>query len=80
MPCIDPRDTPAGAYQAGLSEGRGSSCIAEWSEIRRLSKRCQELTQLLCLAGKVHRGEIETPPELVAWFAAHRKMDQEAGR
>ncbi len=72
MPCSDSRDNVTIRYEKGVDP-------AYQHEAQRLSKRCQELTQLLCKAGRAKYGRTDIPPEVLNWWQEHCKLDRAHG-
>lgn len=72
MPCYDYRNEPE--YVA-----REAKAAAQ-KEINRLSKRCHELTELLCEAGRA-RAERRIPSIKVRnWWKQHAELDKRNGK
>ena len=68
MPCYDPRDHIS-------QDVRNESNRAD-----ELSTRCNELTNLLCMAGRAQfRGE-PIPQEVMKYWIEHMRMDEANGR
>lgn len=72
MPCYDPRNDPDYVAREARAESK--------QEINRLSKRCHELTELLCEAGRA-RAERRRPALKVRnWWTQHAKLDAANGK
>jgi hypothetical protein len=72
MPCYDPRDDTRVVYEKGHDPQYRE-------EAKRLSQRCQELTNLLCMAGRARHNKTEIPPEVLNWWEDHCKRDRKKG-
>lgn len=71
MPCSDGNYGREVVYQIDPTQAK---------EIKRLEARLDEVTRLLCLAGRYHYGIEDTlSAELEAWWKAHRKVDEGRG-
>lgn len=72
MPCYDSRNDRTYIINEVRQE-----CEAE---MKRLSNRCHELTQLLCEAGRA-RADRRIPSRKVrAWWREHSNLDAENGK
>ena len=48
----------------------------DYDDEAEVKRNLDELTRLLCEAGKVHRGEKSPSIELLQWWEEHRKKDE----
>lgn len=72
MPCIDERDSLRIIYEKGHDPHYQQ-------EAGRLSKRCQELTDLLCQVGRARYNKANIPGKVLQWWDDHCKLDKAKG-
>lgn len=72
MPCYDGRNNVREVIVNGVDPHYKA-------EAERLSARCQEMTMLLCAAGRARYRKTEIPVEVLAWWDEHCKLDREHG-
>lgn len=72
MPCRDPRDDVRVVYEKGVDPHFKY-------EAERLSKRCAELTNLLCSAGRARYNKTDIPVAVLKWWDEHCKIDRARG-
>ena len=72
MPCFDTRDRIKVVYAKGVDPSYRD-------EAERLSKRCKELTALLCKAGRARYHKTDIPVEVLNWWQEHCKIDAAHG-
>lgn len=74
MPCYDPQNQPI--IETRIVNGVDPSYK---TEAERLSKRCAELTDLLCKAGRARMNKTDIPVEVLNWWDRHCEMDRQRG-
>jgi hypothetical protein len=74
MPCRDARDDE---YSRVVYE-KGHDPYYK-AEADYLKKRCDDLTNLLCLAGRARYNKTNIPKEVIAWWDNHCKLDKSRG-
>lgn len=72
MPCRDDRDSPLVVYREGHDP-----CYHQKSQA--LQARLDELTDLLCQAGRARHNKTEIPRAVLAWWDEHCKLDAARG-
>lgn len=74
MPCHDGRDDVR--IETRYVNGVDPSYRAE---AERLASRCNELTNLLCQAGRARANQTDIPVEVLAWWEEHCEIDRQHG-
>lgn len=71
MPCRDDCG-PAPIYERGHDPHF-------MREAKRLQKKCDELTDMLCSVGRARYRKTNIPPKVLNWWQNHCKWDAERG-
>lgn len=65
------------------SDGQGSPeavASSAYDEVRKLRKKNDELTSMLCALLRGLNDTMELPPETVKWYQEHKAWDRSQGR
>ncbi len=79
MPCYDERDRVRTVYEKGFGPSSKEEIKRLKAETKRLSARCEKLTELLCSAGRARYRKTNIPASVLKWWEDHCKLDRKHG-